>query len=346
MTATIATFPAILALDAYTRPTSMPNAIAEVVVSWARVSRSPFSDSFYSFPGKTWDHTPEGIVRASDHWNFTSRGEVHCRTDIPVPNNTHWTLAERVDGHWRVLQTLPRTTPAEAAAIHRAEVAHTVAAIARWRPTEQVVLRLFMAKPVAMASDVLGRDDAAHRHAVARLLSLDLLRLIEVNAGGTLPPDAPAPVTRFFAAHPKARKIYWLTPDHRHIAEAVAAAWDAADNQKVARQVATVARRHDRLAAVLTAAYPSMPSNIRTSILTALASSHLPRGDLTVIIAPRAAIAADHLAHDAIAGDPATMATMATCTKSERRARMAPLVRDRAQQLLASWRATPVEPAQ
>ncbi len=40
---------------------------------------SPYSWSFYN-KEVDWGHKPEGVVRVSDHWNFKSRGEIHCRT--------------------------------------------------------------------------------------------------------------------------------------------------------------------------------------------------------------------------------------------------------------------------
>lgn len=49
-------------------------------------SSSPYnrygSGSFYTEEGKTWDFTPEGTIRISDHWNFYSQGKDHCKTDI------------------------------------------------------------------------------------------------------------------------------------------------------------------------------------------------------------------------------------------------------------------------
>ncbi|MEM4203146.1 MAG: hypothetical protein QXS54_03655, partial [Candidatus Methanomethylicaceae archaeon] len=86
---------------------TMPYKFIQEIESWDYVSQSPYSYSFYNKPGKTWDHTPEGIIRISDHWNFISRGQMHAVTDVPVPNETHWTKARYENGVWRVLEVLP-----------------------------------------------------------------------------------------------------------------------------------------------------------------------------------------------------------------------------------------------
>lgn len=51
------------------------------------------SGSFYDCEDKTWDYTPDGSIRVSDHWNFYSRGKYHCLTDI---------CNDRLIGKWAV----------------------------------------------------------------------------------------------------------------------------------------------------------------------------------------------------------------------------------------------------
>jgi len=92
----------------------MPEALRKELASWDYISKSPYSDSFYNMPGKTWDNDPPGIKRISDHWNFWSQGREHLVTDKPVANNTHWTLAQHDAetaaagrAKWRVLMSLP-----------------------------------------------------------------------------------------------------------------------------------------------------------------------------------------------------------------------------------------------
>ena len=66
--------------------TSMPQELRNEINSWEYVSKSPYSHSFYNMAGKSWSNTPEGILRISDHWNFHSRGEIHCQTTTPDDN--------------------------------------------------------------------------------------------------------------------------------------------------------------------------------------------------------------------------------------------------------------------
>ncbi|MGB3452973.1 MAG: hypothetical protein WBA59_04005 [Moheibacter sp.] len=51
------------------------------------------SGSFYDCTDKSWDYTPDGSIRVSDHWNFYSRGKYHCLTDI---------CNDRLIGKWAV----------------------------------------------------------------------------------------------------------------------------------------------------------------------------------------------------------------------------------------------------
>lgn len=77
---------------------TMPVELRQFVINNCQFP-SPFnkvnSGSFYSKEGKSWNYTPEGTIRVSDHWNFYSRGEVHCTTDVP---------AEKLIGKWAVGQ--------------------------------------------------------------------------------------------------------------------------------------------------------------------------------------------------------------------------------------------------
>ena len=65
---------------------AMPEALRLFTVTNC-VSASPYnryaSGSFYSKEGKSWDYTPEDCIRVSDHWNFYSRGKIHCKTNVP-----------------------------------------------------------------------------------------------------------------------------------------------------------------------------------------------------------------------------------------------------------------------
>lgn len=88
---------------------TLPEPLKAAILSWPQVYRSPYSRSYYNSGSKRWDHTPEGCLRVSDHWNFRSRGQLHCPTDRRVPNRTHWTLArwDSASGVWQIELSLP-----------------------------------------------------------------------------------------------------------------------------------------------------------------------------------------------------------------------------------------------
>lgn len=73
---------------------TMPEALRLFVIKEAN-NKSPYNGettgSFYDCDDKSWDYTPDGSIRVSDHWNFYSRGKYHCLTDIPN---------ERIEGKW------------------------------------------------------------------------------------------------------------------------------------------------------------------------------------------------------------------------------------------------------
>lgn len=95
-------------LGNHRQPRSMPDAIAEAIRSWPHILKSPFSNSFYSLLGKTWDFTPAACRRASDHWNFVARARKHCITDQRIPAN-HWAICVYgADEVWQVELLLPR----------------------------------------------------------------------------------------------------------------------------------------------------------------------------------------------------------------------------------------------
>jgi hypothetical protein len=86
-------------------PNTMPNEVANLINNWVEVSKSPYSDSYYNTNEKSWDYTPEGSFRISDHWNFTSDGnKIHCKTNVDVKPNT-WTLAQYSNGVYVVIKS-------------------------------------------------------------------------------------------------------------------------------------------------------------------------------------------------------------------------------------------------
>jgi hypothetical protein len=96
-------------------PVQMPLEFIQEIESWPVVHQSPYSNSYYNLRTgeKTWDHTPEGSLRISDHWNFPAHGSIHCRTDRPVRMRKWWTLAQWRQDRYIVLKTLPRRTLTE-----------------------------------------------------------------------------------------------------------------------------------------------------------------------------------------------------------------------------------------
>lgn len=64
---------------------TMPTELRVFVIKNAQ-NPSPYnrsdSGSFYDCTDKSWDYTPDGSIRVSDHWNFWSQGRYHCLTDI------------------------------------------------------------------------------------------------------------------------------------------------------------------------------------------------------------------------------------------------------------------------
>ena len=92
----------------------VPKSLVNEISKWGHISKSPYSESYYSMPGKTWGGTPEGIRRVADHWNFESKGRVHCRTDKPVPDG-YWALGEYHDGTYTILKTVKPLSKADIA---------------------------------------------------------------------------------------------------------------------------------------------------------------------------------------------------------------------------------------
>lgn len=88
----------------------MPQAIRDVIDSWEIACKSPHSHSYYNVREgeKTWEITPLGSLRVSDHWNFGAHGAVHCPTDVPVRNDVNWALGQYDGEKYVLLLVLPR----------------------------------------------------------------------------------------------------------------------------------------------------------------------------------------------------------------------------------------------
>lgn len=87
---------------------NVPQAIKDIVATWDEIYKSPYSLSLYDTDGKSWDHTPEGSLRVSDHWNFEAgviETRIHCPTRGERPKKGWWTVARWEDGAYTVLSS-------------------------------------------------------------------------------------------------------------------------------------------------------------------------------------------------------------------------------------------------
>ncbi|MEG0307502.1 MAG: hypothetical protein RR636_06130 [Clostridium sp.] len=89
-----------------------PREVLEEINKFEYINKSPYSSTYYNVPGITWDYKPEGSLRISDHWNFTSRGDKHCilaHTEELIEN--YWMLAKYIDGKYHVLKEFGGNVP-------------------------------------------------------------------------------------------------------------------------------------------------------------------------------------------------------------------------------------------
>lgn len=89
-----------------------PKEVLDEINKFEHINKSPYSNSFYNVPGVTWDYKPEGSLRISDHWNFTSKDKKHCildSTEELIENN--WLLAKYTEGKYHVLKAFGENVP-------------------------------------------------------------------------------------------------------------------------------------------------------------------------------------------------------------------------------------------
>lgn len=79
--------------------------IAKYTTEWAEISKSPYSDSFYSSKDIDWGHKPEGSYRISNHWSFISRGEKHCIIEDETLKNK-LLLCKYENGVYKIIKNL------------------------------------------------------------------------------------------------------------------------------------------------------------------------------------------------------------------------------------------------
>lgn len=58
-------------------------------------NKTNYGGSYYSLFGKDWGYEPAGIIRISDHWNFTGRdGKINCPLNENIGSYEGWIVAK------------------------------------------------------------------------------------------------------------------------------------------------------------------------------------------------------------------------------------------------------------
>ncbi len=100
----------ILAFGGILRRPEMPDEIAELIASWGTIAQSPSGTSIYNTLHKTWGFTPEGSLRASNHWNFQDGygNGPHCPTHsvIAYPRSEPWSIGVFHTGKYTICGTV------------------------------------------------------------------------------------------------------------------------------------------------------------------------------------------------------------------------------------------------
>lgn len=78
--------------------------VLEEIYKFDVINKSPYSNSYYNSNNIGWDSKPEGSLRLSDHWNFESNGEVHCKLDSTEEYIQKTLLCEYHNGYYHVIK--------------------------------------------------------------------------------------------------------------------------------------------------------------------------------------------------------------------------------------------------
>lgn len=78
--------------------------ILNYIKDWNIISKSPYSNSYYNSDDIDWDYKPEGSLRLSDHWNFESNGEIHCKLDNTKEYTKKILLCEYHNGYYHIIK--------------------------------------------------------------------------------------------------------------------------------------------------------------------------------------------------------------------------------------------------
>ena len=82
----------------------IPEEIKAMMKNWYVITKSPYSESFYSSDQIDWSFKPEGSYRVSDHWNFKrGNGRIHCVTDKEVIDREEVCIARYENGIYRLI---------------------------------------------------------------------------------------------------------------------------------------------------------------------------------------------------------------------------------------------------
>lgn len=73
------------------------------LIKWDVCKKSPYSNSFYNSDDISWYHKPENSLRLSDHWNFTSYGDVHCQLEETSEYVQKWLLCQYRNGKYYII---------------------------------------------------------------------------------------------------------------------------------------------------------------------------------------------------------------------------------------------------
>ena len=70
----------------------IPTELIKEIRGWDKIVKSPYGLSFYN-DEVGWDYKVDGSFRIADHWNFESRGKLHCQTTTPIKDGK-WALGQ------------------------------------------------------------------------------------------------------------------------------------------------------------------------------------------------------------------------------------------------------------
>jgi hypothetical protein len=88
----------------YNIPSDIPDAALFDMTKWKTIKQSPYSNSYYDTNTKSWNYTEDKSYRISDHWNFTSNGEIHCETIGTLKSGFSLGQYDRKIGKYKIIK--------------------------------------------------------------------------------------------------------------------------------------------------------------------------------------------------------------------------------------------------